>query len=138
MGISSGPTKAIKAAVLRRPYIIGFTGAVDLQYVRDTARIFIRCAEREIPGAKVYTPRGCVVRVEEFIRTLEQLLPEAEGLIQARGKRLPIASDLDDSALRHDLGEDLHTPLEEGIRETANIFERLERDGRLETTDLER
>ena len=30
-GISSGPTKAIKAAVLHRPYTIGFTGAVDLQ-----------------------------------------------------------------------------------------------------------
>jgi len=137
IGISSGPTKAIKAAVLRRPYIIGFTGAIDLQYVRDTARIFIRCAERDIPGAKVYTPRGSVVRVEEFIHTLEQALPQARGLIKAQGKKLPIAPDLDDSALRHDLGEDLHTPLEEGIRETANIFERLEREGRLETKEME-
>jgi nucleoside-diphosphate-sugar epimerase len=137
IGISSGPTKAIKAAVLCRPYIIGFSGAIDLQYVRDTARIFIRCAERDIPGAKVYTPRGSVVRVEEFIHTLEQLLPQARGLIKAQGKKLPIAPDLDDSALRHDLGEDLHTPLQEGIRETANIFERLEREGRLETKELE-
>jgi nucleoside-diphosphate-sugar epimerase len=137
IGISSGPTKAIKAAVLRRPYVIGFTGAIDLQYVRDTARIFIRCAERDIPGAKVYTPRGSVVRVEEFIHTLEQLLPQARGLIKAQGKKLPIAPDLDDSALRHDLGEDLRTPLEEGIMETANIFERLEREGRLETKEME-
>jgi nucleoside-diphosphate-sugar epimerase len=137
IGISSGPTKAIKAAVLRRPYTIGFTGAIDLQYVRDTARIFIRCAERDIPGAKVYTPRGSVVRVEEFIHTLEQLLPQAQGLIKAQGKQLPIAADLDDSALRHDLGEDPRTPLEEGIGETANIFERLDREGRLETKDLE-
>ena len=137
IGISSGPTKAIKAGVLHRPYTIGFTGAVDLQYVRDTARTFIRGAERDIPGAKVYTPRGRVVHVEEFIHTLEQVLPEAHGLIQARGKKLPIAPDLDDSALKHDLGEDLHTPLEEGIRETANIFERLAREGRLDTTDIE-
>jgi nucleoside-diphosphate-sugar epimerase len=137
LGISSGPTKAIKAAVLRRPYTIGFTGAIDLQYVRDTARIFIRCAERDIPGAKAYTPRGSVVRVEEFIQTLERLLPEAQGLIKAQGKKLPIAPDLDDSALRHDLGEDLRTPLEEGIKETASIFERLEREGRLETKDIE-
>jgi nucleoside-diphosphate-sugar epimerase len=137
LGISSGPTKAIKSAVLRCPYTIGFTGAVDLQYVRDTAQIFIRCAERDIPGAKVYTPRGSVVRVEEFIHTLAQLLPQARGLIQARGEPLPIAPDLDDSALKHDLGEDPHTPLEEGIRETANIFERLERAGRLDTKDLE-
>jgi nucleoside-diphosphate-sugar epimerase len=137
IGVSSGPTKAIKAAVLRRPYTIGFTGAIDLQYVRDTARIFIRCAERDIPGAKVYTPRGSVVRVEEFIHTLEQLLPQAHGLIKAQGKQLPIAPDLDDSALQHDLGEAPRTPLEEGIRETANIFERLGREGRLETKELE-
>ena len=137
IGISSGPTKAIKAAVLRRPYTIGFTGAVDLQYVRDTARTFIRCAERDIPGAKVYTPRGSVLRVDEFIHTLEELLPEARGLIQARGKKLPIAPDLDDSALRHDLGEPPHTSLEEGIRETANIFQQLEYEGRLDTKELE-
>jgi nucleoside-diphosphate-sugar epimerase len=137
IGISSGPTKAIKAAVLRRPYVIGFSGAIDLQYVRDTARIFIRCAERNIPGAKVYTPRGSVVRVEEFIHTLEQLIPDAQGLIKAQGNKLPIAPDLDDSALRHDLGEDLRTPLEEGIKETASIFERLEREGRLKTDDIE-
>jgi nucleoside-diphosphate-sugar epimerase len=137
IGISSGPTKAVKAAVLRRPYVIGFTGAVDLQYVRDTAQIFVDCAERDISGAKVYTPRGDVVRVEEFIRVLEQVLPQAQGLITARGKPLPIAPDLDDSALKHDLGHELHTPLEEGIRETANIFARLAEEGRLETHDLE-
>jgi nucleoside-diphosphate-sugar epimerase len=137
VGISSGPTKAIKAAVLRRPYVIGFGGAMDLQYVRDTARVFIRSAERDLPGAKVYTPRGSVVRVDQFIQTLEELLPEARGLIKARGNKLPIAPDLDDSALRHDLGDDLRTPLEEGIKETASIFERLEREGRLETKDIE-
>jgi hypothetical protein len=77
------------------------------------------------------------VRVEQFIQTLEQLLPEARGLIKARGNQLPIAADLDDSVLRHDLGEDLRTPLEDGIKETAGIFERLEREGRLETKDIE-
>jgi nucleoside-diphosphate-sugar epimerase len=123
--------------VLRRSYTIRFTGAVDLQYVRDTARIFIRCAERDIPGAEVYTPRGSVVRVEDFIYTLEQVLPHAVGLIKARGRPLPIAPDLDDSALKRDLGEVPRTPLEEGIRETADIFERLAREGRLETKELE-
>jgi nucleoside-diphosphate-sugar epimerase len=137
IGITSGPTKAIKAAVLRRPFTIGFTGTIDLQYVRDTAQIFISCAERDIPGAKAYTPRGVVVRVEDFIHTLEQVLPHIKGLIKAQGTQLPIAADLDDSALKHDLGEDPRTPLEEGIRETANLFERLDREGRLETKELE-
>jgi nucleoside-diphosphate-sugar epimerase len=68
---------------------------------------------------------------------LEQVLPHADGLIKAHGKQLPIAADLDDSALKHDLGEDPRTPLEERIRETADIFERLNREGRLETKELE-
>jgi len=135
-GVSSGPTKAIKSSVIGRPYTIRFTGGVDLQYVRDTARIFIRCAESALPGAKVYTPRGSVVRMEEFIATLERILPRARGLIKAEGKPLPIAADLDDSALQRDLGSVPRTPLEEGIRETADIFQQLHEKARLETQDL--
>jgi len=136
-GISSGPTKAIKASVIGRPYTIRFTGAVDLQYVNDCARIFLRGAEIDLPGARVYTLRGSVVQVAEFIRTLERVYPRAQGLIRAEGKQLPIAPDLDDSAVVRDLGEIPRTPLEEGIRQTVMIFERLQREGRLDTRDLE-
>ena len=136
-GISSGPTKAIKAAVIGRPYTIRFTGSTDLQYVRDTAGIFIRCAEAPLAGPKVYTPRGSVLRIEEFLATLARLLPQSRELIKAAGKHLPIAADLDDSALQRDLGVVPHTPLEEGIRETAEIFERLAQAGKLDTKDLE-
>ena len=136
-GMTSGPTKAVKASVIGRPYIIRFTGGVDMQYARDTARIFLRCAEARLPGAKAYTPRGSVIRVEEFIATLERILPQARGLITAQGKPIPIAPDLDDSALLRDLGDVPSTPLEEGIRETAAIFARLNKEGRLDTRDLE-
>src|SRR5208337_4073623 len=57
-GMTSSPTKAIKATIVGQPYTIHFTGGLDLQYVRDTARTFIRCAEAGLTGAKVYTPRG--------------------------------------------------------------------------------
>ena len=136
-GITSGPTKAIKAVIIGRPYTLHFTGSTDLQYVRDIAEIFIRCAESEIPGAKVYTPRGCVVRMDEFLSTLAKLLPASRHLIRAEGKPLPIAADLDDSALQHDLGRVPRTSLEDGIRETAEIFQRLHQAGRLDTHDLE-
>ncbi len=136
-GITSGPTKAIKAAILGRPYTIRLTGGVDMQYVRDTAEIFIRSAESELEGAKVYTPRGEVIQVEEFLQVLYRLLPQAKELIRAEGPPLPIAYDFDDSALVRDLGPAPRTPLEQGIRETAEIFERLHREGRLDARDLE-
>jgi len=151
-GVTSGPTKAIKATVVGRPYTIRFTGGLDLQYVDDTAKIALRCAESDLPGARVYTLRGCVVHMEDFIAELERISrrargphkesshgesPRGERMIRAEGKPLPIAYDLDDSALVRDLGEAPRTPLEQGIRETIEIFERLNRAGRLDTRDLE-
>ncbi len=136
-GMTSGPTKAIKATVIGQPYTIRFTGGLDLQYVRDTARIFIRCAEAGLRGAKAYTMRGDVMQIDEFLTVLEQLFPVSRTLIKAEGKSLPVAYDFDDSALRKDLGGVHCTPLKDGIRETAAIFERLKQAGTLDTKDLE-
>lgn len=109
----------------------------DLQYVRDTARIFIRCAEAGLTGAKVYTPRGAVMQVHEFLTVLNQIVPVSQTLIKAEGKSLPVSYDFDDSALRHDLPGLACTPLADGIRETAAIFERLKLAGTLDLKDLE-
>jgi nucleoside-diphosphate-sugar epimerase len=136
-GITSGPTKAVKASVVGQSYAMKFTGQIDMQYVDDCARIFLRCAEADLPGARVYTLRGTVVRIEDFVRTLEEVYPRSRGLIRAEGGHLPIAADLDDSALTQDLGDVPRTPLPQGILETIAIFERLQREGRLDTKDLE-
>ena len=135
-GLTSGPTKAIKAAVLRRPYTIRFTGGLDLQYVDDTAKIFLRCAEIDFSGARVYTLRGAVAQIHEFITSLERIVPAARGLIRAEGPHLPIAYDLDDSALVHDLEDVPRTSLDDGIRQTIEIFRRLQEEKRLDTRDL--
>ncbi|HEX5410271.1 MAG TPA: NAD(P)-dependent oxidoreductase [Terriglobia bacterium] len=136
-GITSGPTKAIKASIAGRPYTIRFTGGFDMQYAKDTAEIFLRCAEVPIEGAKAYTLRGAVMRMDDFLATLNRLLPESRELIRAEGNSIPIAFDFDDSALKRDIGEVPRTPLEDGIRETAEIFERLRNKGELELSDLE-
>lgn len=136
-GLTSAPTKALKALVVGRPFTIRFTGAFDLQYVNDTARIFLQCAEAESQGAHVYSLRGDVVQMEEFLAQLHKVELSASELIHSEGSALPIAADLDDSALVRDLGEVPRTPLVTGIRETLAIFEKLHRDGRLDTADLE-
>jgi UDP-glucose 4-epimerase len=136
-GITSGPTKAIKATIVGRPYAIRFTGGFDMQYAQDTAEIFLRCAEVPIEGAKTYTLRGSVMHMDEFLATLSRLLPESRNLIRAEGKPIPIAFDFDDSALHRDIGEVPQTPLEEGVRETAEIFERLHSKGEIDLSDLE-
>jgi UDP-glucose 4-epimerase len=135
-GITSGPTKAIKAAIVGRPYTIRFTGGLDLQYVRDTAEIFLRCAESGLTGARVYTLRGAVSQVNQFLSVLGEMLPRSRELVKAEGAELHMAYDLDDSALVRDLKVVPRTALEVGIRETIAIFEKLHREGRLPTEDL--
>ncbi len=136
-GLTSDPTKAIKASVLGRPFTIRFSGSIDLQYVDDTAKIFLWCADSDQPGARVYTLRGSVITTEAFITALEKAVPGAGGMVRTQGISLPIASNLDDSLLAADLGSIPRTPLEEGIQQTAELFWRLQAEGRLDTRDLD-
>jgi len=108
-----------------------------MQYVRDTARLFIRAAEAGLTGARYYTPRGNVTQVHEFLAALGNILPLSKSLIKADGKTLPVAYDFDDGALRRDFGNINETPLEVGVRETAEIFTRLKAAGTLDVKDLE-
>jgi nucleoside-diphosphate-sugar epimerase len=137
VGITAGPTKAIKAAVLGRDYTIRFTGGLDLQYVNDAAQLFLRCAESELTGARIYTLRGTVIQMQDFIAALHQDSPQTHSHISAVGPTLPIAYDLDNIALIRDFGDVPNTPLAQGIRETREIFERLRNAGTLTTDDLE-
>jgi UDP-glucose 4-epimerase len=135
-GITSGPTKAIKATLVGQPYTIRFTGGFDMQYARDTAEIFLRCTDSPIEGAKVYTLRGQVMQMDDFLEALNRLLPKSRELVRADGKPLPIAYDYDDSALVRDFGSVPRTPLEDGVLETAEIFNRLRSENQLDTADL--
>lgn len=136
-GLTSGPTKAIKACVAGRPYTIRLTGPVDMQYARDTAITFIRAAESDLEGARIYTPRGAVVRMEDFLTALERQFPEARRLIRAEGNPLPLPADVENTAIRRDFPDLPSTPLDEGIRETGEIFRRLQRENRLDLRELD-
>jgi nucleoside-diphosphate-sugar epimerase len=104
--------------------------------VDDTAKIFLRCAESALRGARVYTLRGTVTQMADFVAALEKDNPRATGRITAVGRPLPIAHNLDDSALLRDFADVPNTPLAEGIRETRQLFEHLHDVGKLSVEDL--
>jgi nucleoside-diphosphate-sugar epimerase len=137
LGMTSEPTKAIKAVLLGRPYHISFGGWTDFQYVDDVARTFINCLERPYSGAKSYNLRGAVVTLAGFHSALRAVLPEAAKLVTLGKTQIAIAYDLSDDALQRDLGPMPKTGLEGGIRETVEIFRQLQNEGRLDTTDLD-
>jgi nucleoside-diphosphate-sugar epimerase len=137
LGMTSEPTKAIKAALLGRPWHIAFGGITDFQYVDDVAKTFVRCLSRPYQGAKSYNMRGVVTTVRAFAEALNEVLPDAKALVTVGSSQIAIAYDLDDSALEADLGPMPKSSLATGIRKTVEIFESLRRDGRLDASDLE-
>src|SRR5205807_3836458 len=80
-GMTSEPTKAIKALALGRPYHINYGGKQDLQYVEDVANIFIRCLDVPYRGAKSYNLRGEVVDLKSLHGAMCAVDPEAHRLI---------------------------------------------------------
>jgi nucleoside-diphosphate-sugar epimerase len=131
-GLTSDPTKAIKAAVLGVPFKVRLSGRLDLQYAEDVARTFIAAARQEAAGALVFNLRGSVVSVEEFLAELGRILPESREIIGFEGPPLPLPPELDDRGLRAFLGDVPYTPLAEGIRRTAETFAALKAAGRLD------
>jgi nucleoside-diphosphate-sugar epimerase len=136
-GMTSEPTKAIKALALDRPYAISYGGWQDMQYVEDVAAVFVRALEAPYRGAKSYNLRGDLVDLPAFHRTLCQVEAAAQQLITFGTRQIGIAYDLDDSALVRDLGPVPKTSLVDGVRKTLALFRRLHDEGRLDTADLE-
>src|SRR5207248_1203788 len=135
-GMTSEPTRAIAALAAGRPYHITYGGRQDMQYVDDVAKTFVRCLEAPYRGATSYNLRGEVVSLPELHRALIAADPAAERLITFGEKQIPIAFDLDDSALQRGLGPMPRTPLVEGIRQTLSLFRTLSAAGKLDVGSL--
>ena len=135
-GLTSDPTKAMKAAVLGRPFHIRFSGATDFQYVADTAAAFISCADQMPEGAHVFNLHGETVPVERVTKLINQRASNGD-LITFGGPPIPIAAAMDDTAIRKVMTALPSTPLDVGVRETMDRFAALRDAGRLDTSDIE-
>jgi nucleoside-diphosphate-sugar epimerase len=135
-GVTSEPTKAIKAAAAGRKYAITYGGLQDLQYTGDVAATFVQALNAPTEGAEVFNVRGAVVTIEEFVATLKSVAPASADLITHGTRQLPIAPDLDDSRLAVALAPLPRTALVDGIRATYDRFAKLKAEGRLDLSDL--
>ena len=134
-GLTSDPTKAMKATVMGRPYHIRFGGRTDFQYIADTADIFIRASTSDVPGAHVFNLHGETLHVADIIAEIERAWPHSE--ITYAEEPLTIPPEMDDSAIRAVLDDIPSTTLETGVRATIERFALLHREGRLDASDLD-
>ena len=134
-GISSEPTKAIKAVAAGRPFAISYGGLQDLQYVADVASTFLTALHAPFEGADAFNVRGSVVPMETFVSTLKEVT--GSDRVTFGDRQLPIAPDLDDSRLESRFGPLPRTSLLDGVAETFRRFSQLQAAGRLDLADLD-
>jgi nucleoside-diphosphate-sugar epimerase len=134
-GLTSDPTKAMKAAVLSVPFQIRFSGATDFQYVEDTAAAFIASADRAPAGAHIFNLHGETVDVDRIAAVINE--NAGRELVTFAGPPIPIAPAIDDAAIRKAIPDLPSTRLESGIRETMRRFAILKDAGRLDTSDID-
>lgn len=120
-GVSAGPTLACRAAVQRRSYTIGFSGATDMIFVDDVAAAFAATVTRALTGAHVFNLSGSVATMDTVIAEIRKSLPDADLSID--GPPLPIIAHLEKSDLTSVLGDLPHTDLADGIARTLKHYE---------------
>ena len=136
-GLTSDPTRAMKAAVLGRPFHIRFSGTTDFIHVNDVAAAFVACADEAPQGAHVFNLHGETMTVDAMVHVIDRHLPPvSRGLITFAGPSIPMPPALDDTALRSLLSNLPRTGLEEGVRDTIGRFAALRDAGRLDTAEL--
>jgi nucleoside-diphosphate-sugar epimerase len=129
-GLTAGTTLAIEAAVLGRPYEIGFSGPANVEYVEDVAECFVRCALEAPDGAPVYNMRGEVLTVDDMIGVIEELFPSAKGTITCRPPGIRMANNVSDAGLQALIGPFRPATWREGAAKTAGLFRSLRAAGR--------
>jgi nucleoside-diphosphate-sugar epimerase len=134
-GLTSGPTRAIGAALLGRPFEIGFGGSTLFQFAPDVAAAVVAAARSTAPGAHVYNLGGTAASIDEFVRLVEGNVPEARGRITHLEPGLPFPDRIDDAGSEA-LGPLTWTPLAEGIAQTAALFRERANRGALRPVDV--
>ena len=120
-GMTSGPTRAVLAALVGREFEIAFGGRVLFQYARDAAAAFIAASRSGLPGARVYNLGGTLASIDEFIAALERAVPAAAGLVRHLEPPLPFPEEIESASLT-ELGELPVTPLDEAVAATVALF----------------
>ncbi len=130
-GMTSGPTKAIVAAVLGRRYTVGFGGASLFQYAEDAARMLIAASRSRAAGATVFNMPGTMVDGPGLVDAIEAVVPSARGLIDFEPVSLPFPVEIDHDGIEA-IGPLSLTPFEVGVRESVAIYRGLADAGRLD------
>ena len=133
-GMTSGPTKAVVAAVLGLPYTVAFGGATLFQYAEDVARTLIAASRSQVPGAHVFNLPGEVADGAALVDAIEAAVPGSRGRIGFESVSLPFPSKIDHDGIEM-LGPLPVTPFADGVWASVAIYRDLAAQGRLDPAE---
>jgi nucleoside-diphosphate-sugar epimerase len=122
-GMTSKTTVAILAAAAGKPYTIPFRGPVSWLHAGEVASAFISAVSKVRSGAEVFDINGVASTVEQSVDLIKKIIPGAA--IAIAGEALPFPMALSDQPVRNYLGDYGSIPLEEGIRQSYEVFQSL-------------
>jgi nucleoside-diphosphate-sugar epimerase len=133
-GMTSGPTKAMVAAVLGQPYTVPFGGATLYQLAEDVARTLILASRTSLSGAHVFNLPGAAVDQAGLVEAIEAAVPGSARLLDFAPMSLPFPSEIDHDGIEA-LGDVPLTPFDAGVGATVTILRRLAETDRLRPAD---
>ena len=113
-GMTSGPTKAIVAAVLGQAYTVPFGGPTLYQYTEDVARTLIASSRSGLAGAEVYNLPGSIADGPALVRRSKRSSPGRRPRIRFEPVDLPFPSQIDHDGIEA-LGPLPLTPFPDGV-----------------------
>ena len=119
-GLTSEPTKAMKAAARGDDYHISFGGEMQFHFASDVAQQFIATAKQTSDGALGFNLGSAPVRVQQVGEIIMAICPDVT--ISVEEKMLPFPIGCDAQALYNAFEHVYETPLEQGIQQTIEAF----------------
>ncbi len=123
-GLTSEPTKAMRAAARGDHYHIPFGGRMQFHYASDVALQFIAAAEEPLPGAFAFNLGTPPVPVAQVAQMIMAARPNVK--ITCAETVLPFPEGCDDGELRSRMRRVFTTPLEHGVAKTIDAFAQIE------------
>lgn len=123
-GLTSEPTKAMRAAANGGDYHISFGGKMQFHYASDVALQFIDAADSPLDGATVFSLGTPPVAVDTVADLIMRNCPGVTVTVAEQS--LPFPEGCDASPLHEKMATVYETPLEDAVVETIERFRQLE------------
>lgn len=119
-GLTSEPTKAMRAAASGEDFHISFGGKMQFHYASDVAQQFIDAAGSPLDGAYVFNLGTPPVAVKTVAELIMQSCPEVT--VTVANETLPFPEGCDASPLHKKMATVYETPLVDAVAETIDRF----------------